>query len=73
MSDIRIATTTAAGLRRLEVHGQPVVAMHRQLAAILGNRLGRQHALLLSRPQIDPDDHVSHGILPLPHADCRRP
>ena len=29
--------------------------MHRQLTAILGNRLGQQHAHLLSRPELDPD------------------
>ena len=29
--------------------------MHRQLSTIVGNRLGRQHAQLLSRPEIDPN------------------
>ena len=51
MSEIQITTTLR--FRRLGVHGQAVVEMHRQLAAILGNRLGRQHAQLLSRPEID--------------------
>jgi hypothetical protein len=56
MAEVRLATTPAAGLRRLGVHGQQVVAMHRQLTAILGNRLGRQHALLFARPNISPGD-----------------
>jgi hypothetical protein len=55
MSEIQIAATPSTGLRRLRVHGQAVVEMHRQLSAILGNRLGRQHAQLLSRPEVDQD------------------
>ena len=56
MSEILITTTSAAGYRRLQVHGQTVVEMHRQLAAILGNRLGRRHAQLLSRPEFSAAD-----------------
>ena len=54
MAEVRLATTPAAGLRRLGVHGQQVVGMHRQLTAILGNRLGRQHAQLFARPDVSP-------------------
>src|SRR5512132_1683633 len=53
MSEIQIAVTPSTGFRRLQVHGQAVVEMHRQLSTIVGNRLGRQHAQLLSRPEID--------------------
>jgi hypothetical protein len=56
MSEIHLTTTPADGFRRLQVHGQAVVEMHRQLSAILGNRLGWQHAQLLSRPGVDPND-----------------
>ena len=55
MSEIRLTTTRAGGFRRLQVHGQTVVEMHDQLAAILRNRLGQQHERLLSRPEVDPD------------------
>src|SRR5512147_779477 len=55
MFEIRLTTTPAGGFRRLQVHGQTVVEMHHQLAAILRNRLGQQHARLLSRPEVDPD------------------
>jgi hypothetical protein len=56
MSEIQITTSPATAFRRLQVHGQAVVEMHRQLSAILGNRLGRQHARLLSRPEVDRRD-----------------
>jgi von Willebrand factor type A domain len=56
MSDIPLVTTPAAGYQHLQVHGQTVVEMHRQLASILGNRLGRQHANLLARPELLAED-----------------
>lgn len=54
MAEVRLATTSTAGLRRLGVHDQRVIALHRQLTTILGNRLGRQHAQLLARPDVGP-------------------
>ena len=59
MSEILLTTTPADGFRRLQVHGQAVVDMHHQLATILGNRLGRQHAQLLSRPEVDPGGGIA--------------
>jgi hypothetical protein len=56
MSEIPLVTTAAASYQRLQVHGQTVVEMHRQLASILGNRLGREHARLLARPEFNPAD-----------------
>ncbi|MCW2248567.1 hypothetical protein M2352_004227 [Azospirillum fermentarium] len=54
MPELRIATTGPEGFRRLGMHGQAVVEMHRQIATILNNRLGVQHARCFARPQIDP-------------------
>lgn len=54
MTELRIATTGPEGFRRLGLHGQTVVEMHRQIATILNNRLGVQHARYFARPQIDP-------------------
>lgn len=54
MTELRIATTGPEGFRRLGLHGQAVVEMHRQIATILNNRLGVQHARYFARPQIDP-------------------
>lgn len=54
MADRLIATSSTAGLRQLGLHGEAVIAAHRQLAAILSSRLGPGHAALLSVPRIDP-------------------
>lgn len=56
MAELLISTTGPEGFRRLGVHGQAVVEMHRQIVTILGNRLGRQHARFFARPQINPSD-----------------
>lgn len=56
MSETRIATTAPGGYRRLGVQGQVVVAMHRQIATIVANRLGRQQAAYFARPEINPAD-----------------
>lgn len=56
MAELLISTTGPEGFRRLGVHGQAVVEMHRQIVTILGNRLGRQHARFFARPQISPSD-----------------
>jgi len=55
MADRLIATSSTVGLRQLGLHGQPVVAAHRQLATILGSRLGAAHAGLLALPRVDPN------------------
>src|SRR3546814_159392 len=55
MADRLIATSNTAGLRQLGLHGQAVIAAHRQLTAILGSRLGAAHAGLLALPRIDPN------------------
>lgn len=55
MADRLIATSSTVGLRQLGLHGQPVIAAHRQLATILGSRLGAAHAGLLALPRVDPN------------------
>lgn len=55
MADRLIATSNTVGLRQLGLHGQAVIAAHRQLASILGSRLGPGHAALLALPRIDPN------------------
>ncbi|TWA66296.1 von Willebrand factor type A domain-containing protein [Azospirillum baldaniorum] len=55
MADTRITTTDSSGTRRLGLHGQLAVSMHRQLATILGNRLGPQHARYFARPVLNPN------------------
>lgn len=54
MAENRLATTVAQGYRRLGMRGQPLIAAHSQLAQILRNRLGREHAELFARPNLDP-------------------
>ncbi|MBK4718452.1 VWA domain-containing protein [Azospirillum sp. YIM DDC1] len=54
MADTRITTTDSSGTRRLGLHGQLAVSMHRQLATILGNRLGPRHARYFARPALNP-------------------
>ncbi|QCN95921.1 VWA domain-containing protein [Azospirillum argentinense] len=51
----RITSTGPSGMRRLGLDGQPAVSMHRQLATILGNRLGPRHARYFARPLLSPD------------------
>lgn len=46
-----VKTTTLAGLRPLGLHGQPAIDSYRQLAAVLENRLGPDHAALFARPE----------------------
>lgn len=54
MAENRLATTAAQSYRRLGMRGQPLIAAHSQLAQILRNRLGREHAELFARPNLDP-------------------
>lgn len=54
MAENRLATTIAQGYRRLGMRGQPLIAAHSQLAQILRNRLGREHAELFALPNLDP-------------------
>ncbi|NUB24393.1 VWA domain-containing protein, partial [Azospirillum brasilense] len=51
----RITSTGPSGVRRLGLDGQPAVSVHRQLATILGNRLGPRHARYFARPLLSPD------------------
>ncbi|CAO3376468.1 VWA domain-containing protein [Azospirillum argentinense] len=61
MADTRITTTDSSGTRRLGLHGQLAVSMHRQLATILGNRLGAQHARYFARPALTPNGGPNGG------------
>lgn len=65
MAETRITTTGPAGVRRLGLHGQLAVAMHRQLATILGNRLGPRHARYLARPALNPNGGQIDWYAPL--------
>ena len=50
--DSRLVKTTAvSGFRPLGVHGQQVVDSHRQLAAVVNNRLGPEQAAIFARPE----------------------
>lgn len=55
MADRLIATSSTVGLRQLGLHGQAVVAAHRQLTTVLASRLGAAHAGLLALPRLDPN------------------
>ncbi|WP_042695772.1 VWA domain-containing protein [Azospirillum sp. B506] len=66
MAETRITTTAPSGLRRLGLHGQLAVSMHRQLATILGNRLGPAHARYLARPVLTPDGGPIDWYAPVP-------
>ena len=55
MSDQRIIRSPGQGYRRLGLHGQAVIGSHMQITSILRNRLGREHAAFLARPEVDPD------------------
>lgn len=54
MAENLLAATGAQGYRRLGMRGQTLIAAHAQLAQILRNRLGREHAELFARPNLDP-------------------
>lgn len=54
MSENRIAATLAQGYRRVGMQGQPLIAAYGQMSQILRNRLGREHADLFARPNLDP-------------------
>lgn len=54
MSDRLIATSPTRGHRQLGFSGQPVIAAHRQLVAILMSRLSPAHGALLALPRLDP-------------------
>lgn len=54
MTENRIASTAPSGYRRVGLQGQPVIGHFSQIVQILRNRLGREHAELLARPNADP-------------------
>lgn len=55
LSEQRIIRSPGQGYRRLGLQGQAVIGSHMQITSILRNRLGREHAAFLARPQVDPD------------------
>ncbi len=54
VADTLVAHVAGSGYRRLGLQGQSVVLAHAQLTRVLRDRLGRDHARLLARPEIDP-------------------
>ena len=55
MTESRIIRTPGQGYRRLGLQGNAVIGSHLQMVSILRNRLGREHADFLARPEVDPE------------------
>ncbi|MEP7299992.1 MAG: hypothetical protein ABI699_00565 [Caldimonas sp.] len=70
MSEYRIAATLAQGYRQLGLQGQPLISAYAQMTQILRNRLGREHADLFARPNVDPASGAIEWLSP--HAGAAR-
>ena len=68
VSENRISSTLAQGYRRLGMQGQPLISAYPQMAQVLRNRLGREHADLLARPNVDPATGTVEWWSPRPGA-----
>jgi hypothetical protein len=55
----QLGRTSRDAALRLQAVDRPVLAVHEQIAEILRNRLGRNHAELFASPRIEPDGDVT--------------
>ncbi len=72
VADAHVAFVQAQGFRRLGLQGHSVVQAYAQISSVLRSRLGREHALFLARPEIDPRSGAIDWYSPRPAPIVRR-